>query len=218
MGWWGHDIMDGDDPADCRDAIRNLLGLGWNDDSPVTAEMLFDNADDNAALCAERQGRHYTYAYQAWGWMLLEAKASAISDLHRTLILDSIDTDIADLPNQSWQHPVERLHCLQVFRAEIEALGTGKVVDMHALVLTRAQNRVENAMQKALGSDVLNDPSVVQKAIASMLEALKGGDALTDWGVTVRAAENVHKTVAEAVAAGVPLDKVLVAVRPLIGA
>jgi|APSaa5957512622_1039677.scaffolds.fasta_scaffold01315_9 hypothetical protein len=218
MGWWGYDIMDGDDPSDCQGAIRSLLDLNWDDDTPITAQMLFDNTDEIVALCAKRQSGHYDYAYQAWGWMLLEAKATALSGEHRALILNDIDTDLNDLPEQGWQDPGGRLHCLQKFRARMEVIGTGKVVDMHALHLTRAENRVQKAMQDAFGASNLSDPSIVQKAVASLLEALREGESLVDWGVAVQATVNVGKAVAEATAAGVPLDRVLVAVRPHVGA
>ena len=216
MGWSGEGIMDGDEPMDWEATIRDICGIGYDqhpDELPdFTEQVLYDHEDEIAALCERVDD---SVAFEVWGQMLVDAKSASLRDDRRREILCRINIDIEGTPDQGWSDPENRLFHLRQLYAQVEFIGTGKVVDIQSLVLKRMTDRVTAAMQGAF--DGIEDPSVAQRAVVRFLEDLDNGDSLDDWGYAAQAIVNVGKALAEARNAGVSIDTCVEKSRNLIG-
>jgi len=92
------------------------------------------------------------------------------------------------------------------------------VVDFRAIQLQHIGVAVQATMQEAFAHPELTDPSVVQRAVATLLGALQGEGDLDGWAAAGQAISEIGRIMSAAVEAGVPLDELLDEIRPIIGA
>ena len=97
-------------------------------------------------------------------------------------------------------------------------LSTKRVVNFHDLTIQKARRKAREAMQAAFDLPEVADPSVIQRAVATLLIALDGEEEFAEWPAAAIAIGLIGSALDQAVKAGVPLDKLLAEVRPVIGA
>lgn len=137
MGWFGHDIMDGDTPMDIEGLIQDVVGINLEDDINPRDFVALDFDDHFPAIMDleskfKDDPRDHWCFFQVLGHLMLEAGARSLlrnTPSLRDRILWAIRSEIDDIECDDddsvtgWTNPERRVIYLKALRERVKECG-----------------------------------------------------------------------------------------------